>query len=67
MNSCGTPSIAEGMALDADSCNLLEMELSNTKFEKIKKFMNKGKYVISSKHVINQNINTSLHEGSKTK
>ena len=43
VNNCGILSIAEGIILDNDLCNFLEIELSNTKFEKIKILMNKEK------------------------
>ena len=42
-DDCGLPSASEGIKLDDDLCKFLDMELSNSKYEKVKKLMNKGK------------------------
>ena len=67
VDDCVTPSTSEGLTLDDDSCNFLDMELSNAKFERVRKLMNKGKEIISSKCMIDKNMNMSFYKGFKTK
>ena len=67
VNDCGTPSTSEGVMLDNDLCKFLDVEFPNAKFEKVRKFMNKGKEVTISKHKMSKNMNTSSCEGFKMK
>ena len=67
VDDCRTSSTSEGAMLDNDSFKFLDVELSNTKFEKVRKLMNKGKKIMSSKHMTNKNMNTPLYEGFKIK
>ena len=67
VDDCGTLSTSEGLMLDGNVCDFLDMESRNAKFEKIRKLMNKGKEITSSKHVTKKNMSTSLCEGFKIK
>ena len=67
VDDCGALSASEGVTLDDDSCDFLDTELSDAKFEKVRKLMSKGKQAKSSKRVMRKNMSTSLREVLKTK
>ena len=48
-DDCGMPSTSKGATLNGKFCKFLEIELSNSKFPKLRKLSNKGKQVIISK------------------
>ena len=55
VDDCGVPSTAEGISLDKDFCQYLEMELSNAKCNKVRKLAIKANQMMSSKHMLNKN------------
>ena len=67
VDDCGTPSTSEGVTLDDDLCTFLDVELSNAKLEKVRKFMNKEKEIKSIKQMMNKNMDMPLYDGFKTK
>jgi len=63
----GIPSIAEGVILDNNLYNFLEIELSNIKYNKVRKLANKRNQIMSSKYILNKNRNTQLYKGFNIK
>ena len=67
VDDCGVPLTSEYTNLDDDLCKFLEMEVFNSKYEKVRKLMNWSRQILSSKCMLNKSIETSLCEGFKIK
>ena len=67
VDDCGVPSTAEGISLDKDLCQYLEMELSNAKYNKVRKLANKANQMMSSKHILNKNRSKQSYVGFNIK
>ena len=55
VDDCGAPSTAEGISLDKDFYQYLEMELLNAKCNKVRKLAIKANQMMSSKRALNKN------------
>ena len=63
----GVPSCSEGVKLDEDLYKFLESESSDSKYEKVRKLMNKRRKALTSKCMLNKSIEASSHKGFKIK